>query len=330
MHDDALASLGVIPTVYSLVYPETRAAFDRLRTTPALGDMYERAWEKHQDPMHHELLETWRDWVKPVADVDFARFAHRYVSAGSSEAIRDAVAVHVAEARQAGREPVMHIFDGEYEGFPAFAAAYHCRVVRHPRIDFAASLDEHVGPHDRFFISAPSSIDGNVWDGLGPFLAHLAQRHPTVRVALDLCYVGCIGSGRAYAVPLGSPSIDTLFFSLSKVFGVYYHRVGGVLCTAERPSMYGNVWFKNLLSLRYGTALMQSHGLDEIPQKYRPHQDALVAELAAATGAAVTASDVVLLAHSPTGPAAFARAEGPRYCLTPGLDARIKGQGAAR
>ncbi|MEM6994241.1 MAG: hypothetical protein AAF721_27245, partial [Myxococcota bacterium] len=173
--------------------------------------------------------------------------------------------------------------------------------------------------------SAPSSIDGMVWPGYDAFLEHIGQHHPGVRVAVDLCYVGCVGSG-AYRVAITAPCIDTIFFSLSKVFGVYYHRIGGVLSVDPLPGLHGNVWFKNLLSIRFGTELMAAYGPTELPQKYRPVQELLVEELRSAIEPTIEPCDVLLLARAPgrvEGDRFSRSPEGRRYCLTPALDERL-------
>ncbi len=324
-----MAADGVIETIYSLVYPETRVAFDHVRGLPDLPEMYERAWTKRQDPMHTALLDGWCDWTAPVVGADWHRFGHRYVAAGSSEAIRDHIARHLAAAHAEHRAPQIHVFEGEYEGYAAYAAAHNVTVRRHDRRDYASSLQQHARAGDRFYLSAPSSIDGMVWPGYDAFVEHLAAAHPEVKLAVDLCYVGCVGSG-PYRIDCSSPNIDTVFFSLSKVFGVYYHRIGGVLSTDPLPGLHGNVWFKNLLSIRFGVELMNRHGPLALPTKYRPVQEAIVDPLRSEFGDALTASDVVLLAHAPGPPSgadeAFRRcAEGRRFCLTPALDAHIRG-----
>jgi hypothetical protein len=84
-------------------------------------------------------------------------------------------------------------------------------------------------------LSQPSAIDGNLWPGYGDFLQHMAERHPQVEVMLDLCYVGLLA--RDYAIEIGYPNIVRLFFSLSKIFGVYYHRMGGVFSKREIPGL---------------------------------------------------------------------------------------------
>jgi hypothetical protein len=325
---DALEALGAIPSVYSLLFPETRVAFEELRHAPGLEQMYERAWTKRQDPLHHELLDRWMEWARPVLGPDVARFEHRYVAAGSSEAIRDSVAQHAATSFAFRRAPRVHVFAGEYEGYGAYARAHHCEVVVHDRDTYEDSLTRRSRPGERFYLSAPSSIDGMLWPAYDDFLRFVSDRLPDMRVAVDLCYLGCVGSG-AYEISIDAPAVDTVFFSLSKVFGVYYHRIGGALSTAPAPGLAGNVWFKNLLSIRLGVQLLERHGVFELAQRYRAQQEAVCERLREACGEGVRPSDVLLLAHQPAGDdseldAHFARGTSTRrYCLTPALDAAI-------
>ena len=87
-----------------------------------------------------------------------------------------------------------------------------------------------------------------------------------------------------------------IVFSLSKPFGVYYDRIGGVLAREEMPSLFGNQWFKNLTSLQLGTALLRRHGVFELARRYRPVQQTAAQTIGTRLGLALQPSDVVLLA----------------------------------
>jgi hypothetical protein len=332
---------GITRTVYSLIFPETRRLTEAMWQGAAhenLHDMFERAWTKRQDPLHLALFDAWRDWSAPVLTWDAAAFAHRYPTAGSSEAIRDAIAhlrAHCSGAR-------LHVFHGDYEGYEALAAAFALPVVHHDR-DRGDQIaeDPRFGPEDVFVCSHPSSLDGNLWSGYDGFMQAMQRRGH--RVWLDLCYVGCVA--RPYRIELGYTSIDKVFWSLSKVFGVYYHRIGGVLSRQEMPGLYGNIWFKNLHSIELGRRLLRATSVRQLPLAYARLQAEAVAQLAQHLGDAppVRASDVVILANRPidrhqphpvdrlmaraaTTPSAIAR-----YCLTPFMGQRLDaGAGAAR
>jgi hypothetical protein len=125
------------------------------------------------------------------------------------------------------------------------------------------------------------------------------------------------------AVDVSAPNVSYVFFSLSKVFGVFYHRVGGVLSRAPMLGLEGNKWFKNVFSLYLGTSLIrQTPNPTALPAKYRPVQLEACRLLSERHGIPLVPSDVMLLASSAPGayPAAFRRGAGYRWCLTPTMD----------
>lgn len=303
---ERLAALGVSTTVYSLVYPETRAVLGELWDSHPHA-MYEAPWTARQDAMHEDFFATWAAWsgLPGIA----GRLPHAYPTGGSSEAIRDAICLMAADPSR----PRLVMLDGDYEGYPALAAAYGVDVVRLRRDHWRTDLAAVRGPVEAF-LSQPSSIDGNLWPELDAFLR--AFPGP---VNLDLCYLGC--TTRPFGVDLDHDNLRRVFFSLSKVFGVYYHRVGGVWSADEMPGLWGNRWFKNLFSLKLGTELMQRFDKDALPARYAADQATVAA---AYPHAALQPSDVVLLATAADGEAHFTRSSGiARYCLTPGMDARL-------
>lgn len=303
---ERLAALGVSTTVYSLVYPETRAVLSELWAAHPHG-MYDAPWTARQDAMHEDFFATWAAW-SGLDDIS-RRFPHAYPCAGSSEAIRDAICLMAAQVPK----PRLVMLDGDYEGYPALAAAYGVEVVRLRRPRWREDLAGTDGPVE-LFVSHPSSIDGNLWPGLDA----LVRAFPGP-VNLDLCYLGC--TRRTFSVDLSAPNLQRIFFSLSKVYGVYYHRIGGVWSKTGMPGLWGNRWFKNLFSLRLGTELMRRYPRDVLPARHTPVQDAVAA---AYPHAQLVPSDVVLLATAADGEPHFQRSSGvARYCLTPGMDARL-------
>jgi hypothetical protein len=150
---------------------------------------------------------------------------------------------------------------------------------------------------------------------------------------VDLTYVGTVGA--PYAVDVRSPVVHTVFFSLSKVFGVYYHRVGGALSRAPLTGLYGNRWFKNTFSLELGRRLLESFPVQAIPRRYAAQQAKAVESVAAKLGVPAVASDVVLLAHHdwreglPAAVSPLRRGASVRYCLTPALDRLLHAAAAA-
>jgi hypothetical protein len=199
---------------------------------------------------------------------------------------------YLAARRAAGEEPTIDMFEGEYEGFPAYAEALKMRCVRHDRghwRDVAHRIDRG----GLFWISQPSAIDGAVWPNFEEFMRLLAQARPDVSVIPDLTYVG--GVANAFTLSLESPNIPAFVFSHSKPFGGYYHRVGGVFSRSECPSLFGNKWFKNLLSLAWGTEMMRRHAVFDLPRKYRRAQEHAAAQVGEALGITLRAADVLLM-----------------------------------
>ena len=83
-----------------------------------------------------------------------------------------------------------------------------------------------------------------------------------------------------------------LVFSLSKPFGVYYDRIGGVLCRDPMPSLFGNQWFKNLTSLQLGAALLERHDVFDLPRRYKSVQRDAAARIGRRLGLTLSPSDV--------------------------------------
>jgi hypothetical protein len=324
----ALLAAGATGTIYSLVMPESEAALTALvDDKPALLDRYREPWTQKQDALHEAYFETWIEWAAPIVRFAAQDFPFRYPTAGASEGIFKLMAEYGATAA----EPTVHIFEGEYEGFPAYAEALGLRCVRHDR----ARWEEIVEQVDRgglFWISQPSAIDGQVWPHFDAFVATLADKQPDVAVIPDLTYVGSVA--RAFEVTLDGPNIPAFVISHSKPFGGYYHRVGGVFSRTERPSLFGNKWFKNLLSLAWGAEMMRRHGVFDLPHKYRGVQEEAARRVGEALGiTGLQAADVSIMAIAAPDQAATdmlrtvlrgsASEQVVRLCLTPAMTALI-------
>lgn len=305
-------------TVYSLIYPESRQVLSDLWHSKPLH-LYEEAYLRHQDKYHEKFLQTWQQWSAPVVQVDYSNFPHSYPANGSSEVLREVLAYYASSARQKGVEPTLHVFQGEYEGYEAYARSYGVTIIKHDRTNYKSSL--HLIQNDHyFFLSQPSSIDGNVWTEYDSFMKDLSNLEG-VKVLVDLCYVGCVS--KEFTVNLNYPVIEHFCFSLSKVFGVYYHRIGGLFSKTPLPGLHGNIWFKNLFSLLLGQSLMEKFSVFELPRKYQPVQNLALKDLPSWQG-----SDVLVLIHSLTNTEEFQEYNrGPNYraCLTPLMDKIMQG-----
>lgn len=325
----ALLAAGASGTIYSLVMPESEAALLALvEDREALLDRYREPWTQKQDAMHQAYFDTWVDWAAPIVRFEPAAFPFRYPTAGASEGIFKLM----AEYRARSERPSIHLFEGEYEGFPAYAEALNIRCVRHDRSDWPGAL-EAIDRGGLFWISQPSAIDGQVWPDFAAFVERLAAERPDVALIPDLTYVGSVA--REFGIALDSPAIPAFVISHSKPFGGYYHRVGGVFSRAEAPSLFGNKWFKNLLSLAWGTEMMHRQGVFDLPRKYRPVQEQAARQVGAALGiGGLQPADVSIMATAAPEQAqsdvlrtvlrGSAQERVVRLCLTPAMTALIE------
>jgi hypothetical protein len=342
----ALFAAGASGTIYSLVMPESEAALafvvDGGEDADSIARLHEQRqkhflscyhepWTQKQDAMHESYFEHWLSWSAPVVSVEAAAFPFRYPTAGASEGIFKIIAEHLAAARRERVEPSVHVFEGEYEGFGAYAEALGIRIVRHDRAHWK-EMPEAVGHGAMFWISQPSAIDGAVWPDFEPFLRAMAEAKPEVPVVPDLTYVGSVG--RDFRIALDFPNVTAFVISHSKPFGGYYHRVGGVFARREYPSLFGNKWFKNLLSLAWGTAMMERHNVFALPRRYRLVQEEAARRVAAALGIeSLQPADVLLLATAAASAARSPELEAVlrgsasekvvRLCLTPAMTCLI-------
>jgi hypothetical protein len=306
-------------TVYALVFPETTAVInDLLDSRASYHDMYQEAWTQKQDAMHKEFFTTWKLWSKDHVSLP-KDFIYDYPTLGASEAIKDALFNEVFKAHAAQKQPILLYLEGEYEGYVAMAKSANILVQQITNIDTLPHLPANSQPI--FFISQPSAIAGMVISNLDQMLATLANAYPNIHIYIDLTYIGSIKPA-AKLVDLTPECIRGICFSLSKPYGVYYHRIGGLITRDPVPSLFGNQWFKNLFSLKLGTALMRRYHSTSLPTFYAPAQAKALKELQEKTQLPWEASDVLLLAHAPskclTGHYSyFNRSTQGRICLTP-------------
>jgi len=312
-------------------------------------DMYRGAWTQKQDEYHEAFFDTWKQWVNPIIKADFDQFPYMYPTAGASEALRVAIEEYANRQRIKERTPRIHIFDGEYEGFAAYAKSAGITVVKHDRENWLSALDD-IEADEQFYISQPSAIDGNVWDDFDRFARSLAIKNPDAELMLDVTYVGCVA--KEFSFKGDHPNINKIFFSLSKPAGAYYHRIGGCLSREANNeyltafndfkenelkegylSLFGNKWFKILAALRLGTEIMKRHDVFELPRKYSQQQIMAANEAGQRLGLDLEPSDVLMLAtaqpsEKPSDLERYlTRPAGSqpivRVCLTPAMAAMI-------
>ena len=277
--NQCLASAGVSKIVYALVMPETEATIDAVFDGVAndgrenYHSAFREAWTQKQDKVHESFFERWIEWTKPIVQLNSLEFPFRYPITGASEGLREAIYAYGARARLECFEPTIHVFEGEYEGYAAYARAAGINLKTHRRSLWRQAI-EFVQPTDQWYVSQPSGIDGNVWNEFEGFAAELAHRVPAAQLMLDLSYVGCVA--RDFQVSTHYPNIAAIFFSLSKPAGMYYHRIGGMWSRQEYLGLFGNKWFKNISSLLIGNAFMSRYGVQELPRRYASQQQSAI------------------------------------------------------
>lgn len=325
-----LEALGISKTIYGYLYPEVEEVMARTFRDPKLIEMQRRGYTQRQDAMGQSFLDAYLDWTRDILNIDAQRFRFVYPSAGSAEAIRESIAVQATSHRARG-PTTLHMFDGDYEGYVAYARAHGVRLALHERDGYAESLG-NVAEGDAFYISQPSAIDGNFWSGYDRFMTWLDTHQPMLNVFVDLAYLGTL-KDESTRIATHYKNIRGLFFSLSKAFGIFYQRIGGMFSDREWPSLYANrLWFKNLVNLTLGEELMRQFEPHALPAKYHPVQIAVVAALREQFGPAVEPSDSILVAHQPAREPLqpiqrelLRTRDVVRYCLTPGIDQRVTG-----
>ncbi|MBR0824845.1 hypothetical protein JQ596_04795 [Bradyrhizobium manausense] len=337
--DRRVKDAGASKTVYALVTPETEAAkhamLGNCLASPDAArrhhlEQFRDAWTGKQFALHEAFLARWMAWANPVVAIQPAGFPWRYPTAGGSEAIFHVITAYGNRARSERFDPEVHVFRGEYEGYKAYAEACGISVVEHDRADWE-KVGRSLPPTALFCISQPSAIDGNVWPQANAFFDLLSAGAAKPRLLLDVTYVGSITEALASRIAADSPAVQAVAFSLSKPFGVYYDRIGGILCREAMPSLFGNQWFKNLTSLQLGLALIERHDVFDLPRRYRSVQREAAVQVGRRLGIALEPSDVTILAQasqadtSDPALAAFLRrpANHPqarlRVCLTPAM-----------
>lgn len=320
-------------TVFSLVYPETEALVRELYQGEDIYIRHRAGYTRVQDEYHNSFRDTYLYWAKPAVKGLYS-FPAFYPSSGSSEAIREVI----AQLGSQYLDPVLHMFEGEYEGYRAYAVEHNVEIKYWPREGYQEGLAKFIwkslsvegksliGRKHVFFISQPSGIDGMVWEGFKDFI-QFAEKS-SLEVCVDLAYVGTVATD--YFIELDSPTISTVFISLSKSFGTYGRRIGGVFTREPLGGLYGNMWFKNYDSLYIGEKLLEKYNVYQIPQDYAEKQDGAIRLIKDKWGIEwedIYPCDVILLARvhnaSKYGLENFVRLEesdNACICITPAMD----------
>lgn len=298
-----------IKTIYSWLMPETVKITEELWESKP-HHLFKNNYLGNQEGKEKDFFKQWINWSKEVLS-GAENFKHVYAGNGSSEGIRELI------YQEHNQKRTLHFFKGEYEGFKAYAQACGISYQEHDRDEFK---DIQLSKNDTFILSQPSSIDGNIWSSFDDFAKQLNDS--STKMIVDLCYVGTVGKN--YNINLNHPNIETITMSLSKVYGVYFHRIGGILSKNEQKGMIGNQWFKNMFSLELGIKLMKQFSVTELPKKYAKIQKAACVDFKKTYGVELIPCDVFILGYSPKQIEEFSRLNHSRVCLTPKMDELCK------
>lgn len=300
--------LHPLKAVYSYYFPEVRGIIDRI-TAAYPHDIYLQSIEPGLDDYHLPVIEAYLDHFRNQLP-DLPVFPHRYVTSGASEAIFHLLAKIAASPQ---KEP-LYVLEGEYEGYTGYGRNLGLTFSTVPETDSLPSL-----PPGIVFLSNPSARDGNIIEN-EEIKALCEAGH---RIIYDITYVGLTDP---YRFDLTHPNIIAVIASLSKPFGIYYHRLGFTFTRFEMKTLEVNKWFKNIFSLHLAKNLLQEIGESELVDRYRPVQTEAIGQMARDFGFQPAASQVVLLASA--GKDIIPDSEGEvfekynrqhnyRFCLTP-------------
>jgi hypothetical protein len=279
-------SKDITRTIYSIAWPETHKIFSNLNTKD-IQEQFTQTWTKKQDELHKPYLDLWVKAHAKNLNIE-GMFNFSYPTNGSSESIFQ----QLSHLHSQGKRLV--VFYEEYEGYIMFANNIHMPVhfISRNNPDFS-SLNKNT---DVFFLSQPSSIDGNMWDGFHGFMKQLDKLG--ISAYIDLAYLGVFPHETIDLTPY--KNIDGVFFSLSKIFGVYYHRIGGCFLKNENPLLWPMLWFKNLNSIHYGTLMLEQYIEGKYTQQIldnKKYQADICMELSALLQCNVKPSDVPMIAQ---------------------------------
>jgi len=303
-----MKNIKAISSVYAYYYPEVREVVDKVVKNFSQELLLKSIFpglDNYHDSFINKFVKYSTKYQKGLDS-----FENKYFVNGSSEAIFHLLVDSIFHNEG---KPI-YVFKGEYEGYKEYAKNMGGTVTE---VDFNADIKKL--PLGRWFISNPSAIDGNIIENSHIYsIANLGHE-----IVLDVSY---LGSTREYQLDLTHPNIIAVLVSLSKPFGLFYYRIGIAFTRKQMPTLYPNKWFKNILSITIGEALLDKFGIGHFYKKYQPLQEKAIKTLNEDTGLSVGPSDILLLANIPSKkvPKAkeeliskFQRGDSFRFCLTP-------------
>lgn len=273
-------------TIYSICWPETAMGLKEMASVD-ISDRFTQTWSKKQDKMHVPYLNKWREVMQQFVVFD-EQLKYSYPTNGSSESISN----QIHHLNTQGKRLV--VFEQEYEGYTMIAKniGMPCLVIK--RENFQQAIKDLNKQSDVFFISQPSSIDGCYWDEFPQFLAQMEKQE--IDLYVDLAYAGFFSH---QCIDLTNKKcVAGVFFSLSKLFGVYYHRIGGCFLRQENPLLWPMLWFKNLHSIEYAMMLLnkfEEKKYDSIRKDIKLYQERFAKIITDKYNVTVKCSDIALI-----------------------------------
>lgn len=317
-HEDWIQR-GISQGIYSVTWPQAQEVIKKVWSdADALVSEQLRTWSKKQESAHESFASQWVSFANQEVDFNPKGFPYFYPTAGSSEAIREIL----VSMKVKGSSLV--VFEGEYEGYASYAKALGMSVTSIPRSEWRERLPALFESGHELFISNPSAMDGELWEDWEP-LRELSASWSGARIHLDLCYVGAMSAPKRFQTE--GAAIQSVIFSLSKVFGVYYQRIGGAWLKEPNELLWGNRWFKSLPAMKIGEELMKAFAPSELPRRWEPERLAAIQEVEKENGWALRPAAVSLIATSESQGLESMRRKGQtvaRVCLTPAWERKME------
>lgn len=298
-------------TVYSWYMPEIEDLVADYVQDSYPTEIFKQNFEPGLDGLHEHLLQQYKtDSLRDVFDDSLTTLYnynwYSYYCNGSSEALFHLIARHFTHFP----DVPLYQFEGEYQGYSEYikCQGYSMKVVPH-----GFNLNQLVP--GCFIVSVPSAIDGNAVDP--KLLERIKEANHYV--ILDCAYAG-MGDQPKLTI---NNRVVAVVGSLSKPFGLYYHRIGFMWSRDPVPSLYGNKWFKNAFSIKLGEQVLDRYFAHALAERYRPWQHRACREASDSLNIEIKPSDVWLLGHNYVTTderpdlEQFRRGPGYRFCLTP-------------
>jgi histidinol-phosphate/aromatic aminotransferase/cobyric acid decarboxylase-like protein len=293
-----------LKAVYAYYFPEVRAVIDKIAANYP-HETFLQSVEPGLDDYHRPVIESYlRHFENQLPDLK--KFPYQYVTGGANEGIFHILAQIAASAN---KKP-LYVLEGEYEGYAGYGAnlGLEFKTVKEPS-DFLKAEPGII------FVSNPSARDGNII----PDQEIIAACNAGHKVVYDSTYVGLTNP---YRFNLDHENIIVVLTSLSKPFGLYYHRIGFTFTRNEMKTLEVNKWFKNILSLRIAKDVLDTIGETQLVDKYRPWQTEAIMRMEQEIDIHADKSQVVLLANAKNGTIPntlekYSRKHNYRFCLTP-------------